>query len=60
MTKLNLMILTFGLLFGAPSLANANYDPQVPPFVEKITARVIIVGEIHGTKEMPEFAAKLV
>ena len=60
MTKLNLMILTFGLLFGAPGLANADCDSQVPPFVEKITAQVIIVGEIHGTKEMPEFAAKLV
>ncbi len=56
----NLIILTFGIFFGASSLANVDCDSQVPPFVEKITAQVIIVGEIHGTKEMPEFAAKLV
>ena len=58
--KFNLKVTTFSLLLGTAGLANAVCDSQVPPFVEKISAQVIIIGEIHGTREMPEFAAKLV
>lgn len=40
--------------------ANADCDAQVPPFVEKIQSQIIIVGEVHGTQEMPAFVEKLV
>lgn len=46
-------------LFFAINNANAC-DATVPDFVESIREQVIIVGEWHGTKEMPAFAGNLV
>lgn len=39
--------------------AGVDCDSQVPAFVDNIQNQIIIVGELHGSKEMPAFAGKL-
>jgi hypothetical protein len=50
----------FLLTLGYTGLANAACSAQAPPFFENIQAQIIVVGEVHGTQEMPAFVEKLV
>jgi hypothetical protein len=60
--KLIAAALLAGLLGPGPALAAApDCDGPPPPLaLDKITARAILVGELHGTAEVPAFVAQLV
>lgn len=54
--------LAFALLLAAQAARAATIDCASPPSValDKIAARVIVVGEVHGTEQAPAFVGQLV